>query len=134
MPDQLRYAQSAAGITRRGLNPQLLERSLAENTTIAHAVQRDATGETQLIESRLAMRGAHHAQHDLLAHVLNRARQIHLALGELRLRRASRSVEELREGLIGHRETREVPEVLLIQFEGAVGLEVDEMIVDPLHV
>src|SRR5262245_5248032 len=38
MPDAERDTKCAAGITSRGLHPDLLERALAKNAAVAHAV------------------------------------------------------------------------------------------------
>src|SRR5688572_818176 len=105
MRDQLSDAKRTTRVTSRRLNPQALERSFAQQAAIANAVERDATREHQILETRLLMRGARHAQHDLLADDLDRSCQIHLLLREVRLRFARRAAEQFVEGLTRHGET-----------------------------
>jgi hypothetical protein len=54
MPDQLRHAQRAARVARRRLDPELLERPLAEDPTVAHAVERHAAGQAEPDPARSA--------------------------------------------------------------------------------
>src|SRR5207247_6322731 len=62
------------------LDPELLERTLPKQSAVAHAVQRDASGETQIAHPRLAVRERRHLQHHLFGDLLDRTRQIHFAL------------------------------------------------------
>src|SRR5207247_11152932 len=134
VPDQLSHAQCATGIARGGLDPEPLERTLSEQAPVRDTVERHAPGETQVLEPRLPMRRPRHAHHDLLAHDLDRAREIHLPLGELRFRYARRTPQQRVERAVGHRETGEVIEVLLVERERAVLAQVDELAVDDIDI
>ena len=80
------------------------------------------------------MRGAGNAQHDLLGDDLARAREIHLALGQQCLGLARRPVEELIHRRAGHRQAGDVVEITGVEFEGAVVLEVEEIVEDTVDV
>ena len=89
----------------------------------------------RLLAARLAVERAGQAEHHLLGDLLDRARQVHLPLGQLRLRLARRAAEQRRRSLrVRHREPGAVVEVLHVQPEGAVRLEVEQVVVDGLHV
>src|SRR6185503_4229535 len=95
MPERERYAERAAGVSRRGLDPEIVERPFAQDAPVGDAVERHAAGEAELGEAGLLPRVLGHLQHDLFGDLLDRAREIHLALGEEALRFARRSAEEL---------------------------------------
>ena len=48
MPDEQRRTERAAGIACGRLNPDVLERPLAEQTPVRHAVESHATGHDQV--------------------------------------------------------------------------------------
>ena len=50
MPDEQRRAQRAAGVAGGGLDPDVLERALAQDAAVADAVQRDAAGQAEFFE------------------------------------------------------------------------------------
>lgn len=101
MRNELRDTERATGVAGGGLDPQALEWSLAEEPTVADAVQRDATREHEILEPGLAVRRARHPEHDLFADNLDRAREVHLTLGQVRLRLARRASEyPLNAGLV----------------------------------
>ena len=54
VPDQLRHAERAAGIARRRLDPEPLERPFAQQPPVADAVERDAAGQAEVLEPGLA--------------------------------------------------------------------------------
>ncbi len=87
MPADQRGSDCATRIARGGLDPEALERSLAKEPAIAHAVERDAARQAEIFRTGRLLRVAGHLQDDLLGHILNRTREIHLALRQLRLRR-----------------------------------------------
>ena len=72
VPDRERDAERAAGVARRRLDPESLERPLAQQPAVADAVERDAAGEAEVLHAGLAVHVARHAQHDLLGHHLDR--------------------------------------------------------------
>ena len=54
MPDEQRRAQRAAGVARGRLNPDVLERPLAQDAAVADAVERHAAGQAQVLHARSA--------------------------------------------------------------------------------
>ena len=134
VPRELRHAESAAGVAGRGLDPDLLERAFAKQSSVADAIERDAARQAQPVEARLTMRGARHAEHDLLAHLLDRPGEIHLSLRQLCLGLPRRRAEQTVERAVRHRETGQIVEVLLIERERAVFLQVHQLPVDQIHV
>src|SRR5438046_2023757 len=134
MPDELRHAERAAGVSSRRLDPQSPERALAQEAPVGHAVERHAAGETQVLHPGLPLYRARHAQQDLLAHDLDRAREVHLTLRELGFGHPRRPSEELVEGTVRHGEAGEVVEVLLVERERAVLTQVHELAADDIHV
>ena len=134
VPDELRDTQRPARVAGGRLDPEPLERPLAQDAPIRHAIQRHPAREAEILHSGIAVQRARHAQHDLLAHHLHRAREIHLALRQLRLRDARRPAEQLVERAVRHRQAREIVEVLLVERERAVLAHRDQVPVDRLHV
>ena len=70
MPGEQRRAERTACVAGRRLNPQSLERALAQEAAVADAVQRDAAGQAQVVAapSRVsvrAMRSMISSHHDL---------------------------------------------------------------------
>ena len=129
-----KLTQRAPGVARCRLNPDALERPLAQEPPVADAIERDAARQAQVLGARLAVRGARHPQHDLLADFLNGSRQIHLALCQLALGLARRPANQLVELAVGHRQAREVVEVLLIEPERSVVAQIDQFLVDDVDV
>ena len=84
--DGQRGAERAAGVAGRRLDPEALERPLAQQPAVADAVERDAAGEAEVLHAGLAVHVPRHAQHDLLGHLLDRRGEVHLALRELATR------------------------------------------------
>ena len=134
MPDQLCHSQGTACVARGWLDPQPLERSVSQHSSVSDTVEGHAAGQAQVLKTGLPMCRPRHAQHDLLADDLNRARQVHLPLRQLRFRHTGRATEQAIEGSVRHREAREVIEVLLVQGERAVLAEVDQLSIDHIHV
>ncbi len=134
VPGDQRRAQRTAGIAGRRLDPDVLERPFAQDAAIGHAVERDAAGQAQVVRLELVVNGARQAQHDLLGHRLDGAGDIHLLLRDLRLRRARRRAEQVGEPFIGHGQTGGVVEIVHVQAEGAVRLQVDQLVEDQVDV
>ena len=97
MPEAQRHAERAAGIAGRRLNPDLLERAFAQDAAVADAVQRDAAGQAQVAHAGFAVRERGHLQHHLFGDLLDRPREIHLALRQQRFRLARRTAKQLLE-------------------------------------
>src|SRR5215210_8774655 len=134
MRDQLSDTQCAARVTRGRLDPQMLERALAKKPAVADTIERDTACKHEILHPRLAMSRARHTQHDLFAHYLDGAREIHLSLGQIGLWLARRTAEQLVKRLTGHREAREIIEILLVQCERAVLAQIHDVLVDEIHV
>ncbi len=134
MPDELSDPQRAAGVAGRRLDPDVLERPLAQQPPVGHAVERHAAGHAQVLRARRSVDRLRHSHDDLLAHHLNGSGQIHLSLCDPRLGLARRPAEQLVEGPVRHGEPGEVVEVLLVEPERAVLLQVDQLVQDQIHV
>ena len=134
VPDELGDPQRAAGIARRRLDPEALERTLAQDPAVPHAVERDPTREAELLHAGEPVRRARHAQHRHLADFLNRTRDVEVALDQVGLRHPRWRAEQLVERPVGHGETAEVVEVLLVQAERAVFTDVDHVVEQQLDV
>ena len=67
-----------------------------------------------------------HLQHDLLGHILDRPGNIHILLGNCRLRLTRRAAEKFMELTIGHCQSRAIIEILHVQFERPVFFYVDK--------
>src|SRR5262249_35571163 len=65
VPEAERDAERAACVAGRRLNPDLLERSLAQQPPVADAVERDAAGEAEIAQTGFAVRERGHLQHHL---------------------------------------------------------------------
>src|SRR5436190_2211571 len=75
-------SDSAAGITSRGLNPDLVEDSFPDDSAVAHAIERHAAGQTEIAHPGFAPGKRGHLEHDFFGDVLDGPRKIHLALRE----------------------------------------------------
>ena len=130
MPDEQRGAERAAGVARRRLDPDVLERPFAQQPAVGDAVERDAAGQHQVLHAGLAG-AASRPMRSTTSSVtrLDAGRQIHVPLLERRLRLARRPAEQLVEPLVRHRQALAVVEVLHVQPEAAVGLEIDQVLV-----
>src|SRR5690349_12594131 len=95
MPDEGRHAERAAGIARSRLNPEIFERSFAQDSTVRDAVQGDAAGEAEFLHAGFSVNVPRHSQQNFFGDDLNRSREVHFAFGQGRFRLARRSAEEL---------------------------------------
>ncbi len=134
MPAVQRRADGAARVAGRGLDPEVLERPLAQQDTIGDAVERDATRETRVAFSGGFRGRARHREHDVFGDDLDRRRKVELALGDLRFGRTRRSAEQVGEAAVRHREPGEVVEVLHLHAERAVGPQVEQVLTDGVGV
>src|SRR3954463_15889115 len=134
MPHEHRRAKRAAGVSSCGLNPDVLEGTLAEELAVGHAIQRHAAGEHEIAFASLLVNMASHAEHALFGDALDAGGEVHVPLIERRLGLTRRSAEEAVEGLVRHREALAVIEILHVEPEAAVGLQVDEVLENLLSV
>ena len=130
MPDEQGRAQCPAGIAGRRLDPDVVECPLAEQPAIGHAVERDAAGHDEMLHAGSCANVAADPKHDLLGHVLDAGRQIHVPLLEGGLRITGRPAEEPMEPPARHGQPLAVREVIHVEPEAAVALQVDEMLED----
>ena len=127
-------ADRAAGITRRRLNPDALEGTIAQNLAIGDAIERDATSKAEIFNLVCLRKVARHAQHDFFGDLLHGRGKVHVALGERGLGIARRPTEKVVELPRRHREPGRIVEIALVQPEGAVLLEVDDVVEDQVGV
>src|SRR5688572_2435285 len=104
MPDDCSGANGTAGIAGSRLNRDVLERSFTEDSAVCDAVQRDATGETEVLFARFAMQRARETQDDFFGHDLDRSRDVHLSLREGALGLSTGAAEQPVEAMVRHRE------------------------------
>ena len=131
VPYRQRRPDGAAGVARRRLHPDALEGAVAQDLAVGHAVERDAAGETEIVEPVLAGERARQPQHDLLGHLLDRGGDVHVERREQILGRvAHRRAEQVGELPVGHGEAGAIIEIIEIEPERSVRLQVDQMIED----
>ena len=82
MPDEQGRTQRSAGITGRRLDPDVVECSVAQQATIGHTIEPDATRDDQVPHAGLCSNVAADAKDDLLGHILDAGRQVHVPLLE----------------------------------------------------
>src|SRR5688572_19196438 len=85
MPGEKRRSESAAGIPGGRLYPNIIKDPLALDTSVGHAVQRDAARKAQIPQAGFTTDVPRHAAHNFFRHDLNRTRHVHVALREARL-------------------------------------------------
>jgi len=102
--------------------------------SVADAVKRHAAGQAQVGQPGLLACETRHLDHRFFGDVLDRARQIHLTLGQLGFGLPRRAVEQSLERRAGHRQAVWVREVLHVHPHAAVIAELDEMVLDRLDV
>ncbi len=132
--DVERRAERASGIAGRGLYPEVLERALAHDASVGHAVEGHAARHAQVAKARPAVEIAGHPENDLLGHLLYAGGHVEVELLELRLALPDRLPEELRETRVGHREPVGVGEVFRVQFEGPVFPQIHQLPEDEVGV
>ena len=132
MPDQQRHAESSSGVTRRRLNPDLIEGRFPQDPSVANTVEGNAAGQAEIGKAGLLVGRRDGPEHDLLGHLLDRGGQVHLALSQRSLGLAWGSVKELMETRAGHGQALAIVEVGHVHAEGTVLLEVDKVFEDSL--
>src|SRR5258708_40097991 len=93
-PEKQGAPKGAAAITRRRLNPDTVENASPQDAPGGYAVQSYASGQAEILQIGLPPDMPRHAEHDFLGHILNRAGQIHVTLGQARLWTAWRPAQE----------------------------------------
>ena len=95
VPDEQRRAQRAAGVAGRRLNPDVVERPLAQQPAVGHAVERHAAGQHQTRHARLAEQLPADREHRVFGHRLDARRQVHVPLLDVRFGMPRRAAEQL---------------------------------------
>ena len=90
VPDVQRRADRRAGVVRRRLDVDVLERRAIEDHAVGDAVERDAAGQADLLEPGALVDGVEQREVALFEHQLNRRRQIRVPLLERALRARAR--------------------------------------------
>ena len=120
VPGQQGRSQGAPRVARGGLDPDLVEGALPEQSAVGDAVQRDAPGHDKSLRARQPLDVVGRLQHDLFAHRLDRGGQVHLFLPDRALRRPGRGAEKVMESLRRHGHALEVGKVRHIEPQGSV--------------
>src|SRR5688500_13513444 len=123
MPDEQRRTERAAGISRSGLNPNVVERPFMKQAAVRDSVEPNTAGHYQRIEPSPTVQVAADAEDGFFQHRLNASRQIHVPLLDGRVRPALRAAEQPLELAIRHPGRMPVAEVIHVQPKAAVGLE-----------
>ena len=134
MPEAECDAEGATGITGRGLTPHVLERPFTQDAAVADTIKRHTTSQAQITHPGFLVRERGHLEHHLFGDLLDRARQVHLALRQPALRLAGRAAEQLLHPRPGHGQSVGVGEELLVHPQTAIVLDVDDVVLDRLHV
>src|SRR5262249_47354396 len=95
MPHVERRSHRTTGVTRRRLNPHPLERTFTKDSAIGHAVQCYSSGQTEVFGTGLAMQGSDETKDYLFSHLLNRPREVHVALSQQCFRLTRRATKYL---------------------------------------
>jgi len=75
----------------------------AVGLSIGDAIQRHASGETEISKPSFGRERARQAQHDIFRHCLDRGREVHMALLQWLIWTARRATKDRVEAAIGHR-------------------------------
>ncbi len=134
MPDAHGHAKCAARIARRRLDPDLVERSFAEDASVAHAVQRHAACQAEIAHPRFTMGERRHLQHHLFGDFLDRPREVHFTLRQTALLLTRRSSQQPLHLRSRHGQPVRVSEELLIHPQAAIVFDLDDVVLDGLDV
>ena len=134
MPDEQGRAQRPAGIARGRLDPYLVERPFAQQTTVGHAVQGHAARHHQALLPRLGADVPAHSHYRLFGHGLNAGRQVAVSLLDPRFGRTRRTAEQPVKAGPRHGEALAEIEVIHVQPQAAIRLEVDQVLADQVPI
>ena len=115
-----------AGISRRGLDPDILKNVMREDFAVCHAVERHAAGQAQIVQASLLARGPRQSKHDLLGKGLYGSRDIHVELGQQFFRRPNGLSKVIAEALTCHRQAGAIIEISLVEPKRSVFLQVHD--------
>src|SRR5262249_27817104 len=106
----------------------MIEETFAQNSSVAHAIERYSADEATVLDAGDLVHVARAAQHDLLGDDLNRRGDIHLALRDRRFGASRRTSKQAIEPPRGHGESMAIIEILHGHPERPVGLEIDQLV------
>ena len=128
VPRGIGGADRSARVTRRRLNPQVVENAAREDLAVGHAVQRDAAGQHEVAAAGGRARRARQPQHDVLGDLLDGERQIHVPLRQFHVGSAPWHPEQpLPRRLVHHAQPGGELEVRHVEDERSVGPHVHEL-------
>ena len=127
-------AQSAPGITRSRLNPDILERTFTQDSAVGDTVERDTSSHAKVVGLVFTVNGIGQSQHHLFGDLLDRARYIHFLLCDFRFTLARGTTKKFVEPPIGHGQTGSVVEVTHIQAKSAVFLQVQQVVENQINI
>src|SRR5262249_33449683 len=127
MPSKQRRAERTAGIARGRLNPDAVENAVAQNTSVRDAVERDSAGQTKISLSGFLANVPRHPQYDFVDYILDRASQVHVALGQPRFRFTWRSVEQAVKRNVRHGQADTGIKRFDVESERPVVFEIDHL-------
>ena len=123
-------ADRAAGVACRRLHPDVVENVLTQQLAVGDAIQRHAAGQADVPGAGFLPHRAAEPEHDFLGDGLHRGREIHVDLRQLFLGLARLDAEHIGELVVRHAQAGTIIEVGLVETEGAVFLEVDDLVED----
>ncbi len=128
MPIGQRCAERRARIPGRRLHPEPVDQSLGQDLAVRHRIQRHAAGHAEIAHAGLGHRVAHHAAQDLLGHRLQRGGHVHVESLQRLAWQAARSAEQRFHPLGDHALPGREAEIAHVEPEGAVGLQVEQVL------
>ena len=134
VPHQQGRPEGSARIARRRLNPDFLERSLAAQPPVRHAIERHAARHGEPPQSGEPMRMPRGPEDDGFADRLHRGRQIHILLCDLTFRIAGGAAKQPVEFFGRHREALAIIEVGHVQPERPVLADIDDVVEDGIEI
>ena len=134
MPGKERRTKRPTSVAGGRLDPNVIERTLAQQPTVGDAVQRDTACQHQMAHLRLLVDIPTDSQHDLFGDALDARRQVHVSLLDAAFGISRRSAEQIVEPPVGHGQPLAVVEVIHVQPEAAIRLEVDQVFVNQVLV
>ena len=85
MPCGQRGADSAASVAGGWLDPQFFEGPFTKDPSIGHTVQCNSARQAEIFGAGFSMQSSNETKHHLFCDFLDRAREIHITLGQQRL-------------------------------------------------
>lgn len=134
VPGEERGAEGSTGVAGGGLDPDVLEGGFAQQATVGDAIEGNAAGEAEVARAGGGMEVAGHAQDDLLGDDLHGGGKVEFALGQLGFGAPGRSAEELGELVGRHGEALAVVEITLVEAEGSVVAQVQQVVANGVGV